>query len=472
MIMKINLPEKVNHIITRLNEAGFEAYAVGGCVRDSILGREPQDWDITTSAEPFQVKEIFRRCVDTGIEHGTVTVLIKDESFEVTTFRIDGKYKDGRHPESVEFTKSLEEDLKRRDFTVNAMAYSQGTGLVDLFEGQKDLENRVIRAVGDPVDRFNEDALRIMRAVRFAAQLNCEIEEKTALAAKHLASNLEKISAERIRDELTKLLISPHPDFLQTAFELGITAVVLPEFDVMMATPQNNPHHRYNVGEHTIHAVCNIDRDKYDDFDLTVLRYSMLFHDIGKPECRTTDEKGIDHFAGHPKVSRDIADRIMKRLRFDNRTRNAVLSVVLYHDMRPHLSVPGLRKLINIMGEETSRLFVDVQTADVMAQSDYEREAKINRLSTTAEYYERIMSNKDPLFIRDLDISGQDLMQAGVAEGPLIGEILNHLLNLVLERPELNERGRLLALAAEYSPEVALKADELSSRNGPSAIVY
>ncbi|MBQ3786661.1 MAG: CCA tRNA nucleotidyltransferase [Lachnospiraceae bacterium] len=470
--MKITLPKNVNYIITRLNEAGFEAYAVGGCVRDSILGREPEDWDITTSAEPFQVKELFRRCVDTGIEHGTVTVLIKDQSYEVTTFRIDGKYEDGRHPESVEFTKSLTEDLKRRDFTINAMAYSEKTGLVDLFEGQKDLKDRIIRAVGNPVDRFNEDALRIMRAVRFAAQLDYEIEEETSAAAKKLAKNLKKISAERIREELTKLITSYHPQLLLRAWELGITAVILPEFDVMMDTPQNNPHHRYNVGEHTIHAICNIDRDKYDEFDLVVLRYAMLFHDIGKPACKTTDEKGIDHFGGHPQVSRDIAARIMRRLKFDNKTKNAVLSVVLYHDMRPRLTVPGLRKLINIMGSETARVFVDVQTADIMAQSDYERDAKLKRLETTVEYYERIMERKDPLFIKDLDINGQDLMKAGVAEGPLIGDILKHLLTLVLERPELNEKGRLLTLAAEYTPEVALKTDEMSRGNFPSAIVY
>lgn len=256
--MRIQLPEKVTKIIETLEAAGFEAYAVGGCVRDSILGRKPDDWDITTSAKPDQVKHLFQRTVDTGIKHGTVTVLLEREGFEVTTYRIDGAYEDGRHPSEVSFTASLREDLRRRDFTINAMAYNDKEGLVDLYGGLTDLEAGVIRCVGKAVERFDEDALRMLRAVRFSAQLGFWIEEETRAAIRLLAPNLQKISAERIQVELVKLVTSPHPDYLRTAYELGITAQILPEFDLCMETPQRHKHHCYDVGEHILprHALC------------------------------------------------------------------------------------------------------------------------------------------------------------------------------------------------------------------------
>ncbi len=254
--MKIQLPDQVNKIIDTLEEAGYEAYAVGGCVRDSLLGRTPDDWDITTSAKPEDCKRLFPRTVDTGIKHGTVTVLLGGEGFEVTTYRIDGVYEDGRHPREVTFTASLKEDLRRRDFTVNAMAYNERSGLVDIYGGMQDIKNRVIRCVGDAWERFDEDALRMLRAVRFSAQLGYRIDEKTREAVKAMAPNLQKISAERIQAELVKLVTSPHPDDLRTAYELGITAQILPEFDLCMETPQRHKHHCYDVGEHifTFHA--------------------------------------------------------------------------------------------------------------------------------------------------------------------------------------------------------------------------
>lgn len=277
--MKIQLPDKVHHIITTLQDHGYEAYAVGGCVRDSILGRDPQDWDITTSATPLETKALFERTFDTGIEHGTITVLLEKEGFEVTTYRIDGKYEDSRHPKEVQFTRSLEEDLKRRDFTINAMAYNEEAGLVDIFDGLQDLDQKVIRCVGNAGERFSEDALRILRAVRFSAQLGFDIEEKTREAISDLASNLRNISAERIQVELVKLLVSPYPERIRLAYELGITSVILPEFDVMMVTEQENLHHCYHVGEHTIHTMMNIAPEK-------VLRLTMLFHDMGKPATK------------------------------------------------------------------------------------------------------------------------------------------------------------------------------------------
>ena len=297
----IRVPEGAGQVLKTLHGAGFEAYVVGGCVRDSILMHTPQDWDITTSAKPNEVKALFRRTVDTGIRHGTVTVLIGNEGFEVTTYRIDGAYEDGRHPKSVTFTASLDEDLKRRDFTVNAMAYSEETGLIDLFGGLEDLKARVIRAVGDPTERFTEDALRMMRAVRFAAQLDAVIEKKTLQGIRALAPNLRKVSAERTRVELEKLLVSDHPEEMRVLYETGLTAQFLPEFDACMTCEQHNPHHCYTVGEHIIHALCAVRSDK-------VLRLTMLLHDIGKPQCRTTDENGIDHFHGHVALGAKMAD--------------------------------------------------------------------------------------------------------------------------------------------------------------------
>ena len=278
--MKIDLPEKVNMIIRTLNDAGFEAYAVGGCIRDSILGRTPSDWDITTSANPQEVKLLFRRTIDTGIRHGTVTVMLDKDSFEVTTYRIDGEYEDGRHPKDVVFTKSLYEDLRRRDFTINAMAYNEQCGLVDAFGGIKDLENQMIRAVGNPKERFTEDALRIMRSVRFAAQLGFSIEQGTRDAAKYLAGNLRKISAERIQTELVKLMVSDHPEFLKTAYEIGITKETLPEFDCCMETEQNHPHHCYTVGEHILKALQHVKAgDMQDEKKLKFIRLALLFQD-------------------------------------------------------------------------------------------------------------------------------------------------------------------------------------------------
>ena len=273
--MKIQLPEKVHNIIETLQSAGYEAYAVGGCVRDSLLGRTPNDWDITTSARPEETKRLFPRTIDTGIQHGTVTVMMNKEGFEVTTYRIDGEYEDSRHPKEVTFTASLEEDLKRRDFTINAMAYNEQDGLVDIFGGIRDIKAGVIRCVGNAEERFTEDALRMLRAVRFSAQLGYRIEEATRDAIRRLAPSLQRISAERIQTELVKLVTSPHPDYLRIAYETGITKEVLPEFDLCMETPQNNPHHCYNVGEHILHSMLAVEPDK-------VLRLGMLFHDIGK----------------------------------------------------------------------------------------------------------------------------------------------------------------------------------------------
>ena len=434
--MKIQLPEKVKVIIQTLEAAGYEAYAVGGCVRDSVLGRIPADWDITTSALPEQVKELFHRTIDTGIEHGTVTVMMDKEGFEVTTYRIDGEYRDHRHPEQVNFTGELKEDLRRRDFTINAMAYNDRCGLVDAFGGIEDLKHGVIRCVGVAGERFEEDALRILRAVRFAAQLGFEIEKETADAARALAGNLKDISAERIQTELVKLLVSPHPEMLRTAYELGITRVVLPEFDVMMETPQHHPHHMYSVGEHTLKALEFTDPEK-------VLRLSVLFHDFGKPQTRTTVD-GVDHFHGHANVSAQETVRIMRRLKFDNATMDQVKRIVLYHDARPQPDERQIRRLLHRAGEDIFPELFQVMGADILAQSEYRKIEKLVNLERVHQVYDEILKRKDCISLKNLQVTGKDLIAAGMEPGKKIGEILNQMLEDVLETPEHNEREYLL----------------------------
>ena len=434
--MKIQLPEKVKVMIQTLEAAGYEAYAVGGCVRDSVLGRIPADWDITTSALPEQVKELFHRTIDTGIEHGTVTVMMDKEGFEVTTYRIDGEYRDHRHPEQVNFTGELKEDLRRRDFTINAMAYNDRCGMVDAFGGIEDLKHGVIRCVGVARERFEEDALRILRAVRFAAQLGFEIEKETADAARALAGNLKNISAERIQTELVKLLVSPHPEMLRTAYELGITRVVLPEFDVMMETPQHHPHHMYSVGEHTLKALEFTDPEK-------VLRLSVLFHDFGKPQTRTTVD-GVDHFHGHANVSAQETVRIMRRLKFDNATMDQVKRIVLYHDARPQPDERQIRRLLHRAGEDIFPGLFQVMGADILAQSEYRKMEKLVNLERVHQVYDEILKRKDCISLKNLQVTGKDLIAAGMEPGKKIGEILNQMLEDVLETPEHNEREYLL----------------------------
>lgn len=440
--MKIQLPDQVNKIINTLEEAGYEAYAVGGCVRDSILGRTPDDWDITTSAKPEDCKRLFPRTVDTGIKHGTVTVLLGGEGFEVTTYRIDGVYEDGRHPREVTFTANLKEDLRRRDFTINAMAYNERSGLVDLYGGMQDMENRVIRCVGDAMERFEEDALRMLRAVRFSAQLGYRIDEKTREAVKAMASNLQKISAERIQAELIKLVTSPHPDALRTAYELGITAQILPEFDLCMETPQRHKHHCYDVGEHILHSMLGVEPDK-------VLRLAMLFHDIGKPQTLTVDADGTTHNKKHPLEGEKITRRVMRRLKFDNDTTEKVTKLVLYHDYDIAPNEAGVRRAVNRIGEDIFAMIFVVRRADIAAQSDYMREEKLQKVAYIEEIYRRISDRKDAVTLKDLAISGKDLIAAGMAPGRQIGETLHALLDRVLDDPCLNQREILLKLSKE-----------------------
>lgn len=439
MDVQIQLPQKVQYIIETIQAAGYEAYAVGGCIRDSILGKEPDDWDITTSAAPGAVKKMFRRTIDTGIRHGTVTVMMDKESFEVTTYRIDGKYKDSRHPENVTFTAELREDLRRRDFTINAIAYNEQDGLIDIFGGIQDMKRGIIRCVGNAKERFREDALRMMRAVRFSAQLGYTIEEETKKAIKELAPTLQNISAERIQTELVKLLVSDHPDDIRTAYETGITAQILPEFDICMETPQNNPHHCYNVGEHILHTLSYVKPDK-------ILRLGMLFHDIGKPQTFTVDEDGITHNHGHGAIGEEITVKILKRLKFDNDTVDKVRKLVRYHDRKIEPNAKSVRRAVNKIGEDIFPLLFAVKYADVMAQSCYQKEKKLQELKTLQAIYDKIMERKECLGLKDLAVSGSDLIAAGMQPGREIGIMLHKLLEDVLDNPEHNQKEYLLSL--------------------------
>ena len=460
--INIAVPEDARKIIRILNDAGHEAYVVGGCVRDSVLGRVPADWDITTSASPAQVKELFRRTVDTGIKHGTVTVLMKSEGvlkgYEVTTYRIDGVYDDGRHPRNVTFTSDLSRDLERRDFTINAMAYHPEEGLVDLFGGKEDLSANIIRCVGDAEKRFGEDALRMMRAIRFAAQLGAQIEPDTYTAIKKLAPALEKVSAERIRVEVEKLLMSDNPEFFRLFYESGLTKVFMPEFDVCMVTTQENPHHAYNVGEHMLHAVSAVNlkrlaeecREDELERNKRILRLTMLLHDIGKPAKKTVDEAGIAHFKGHPELGTEMSEEILRRLRYDNDTIKMVTGLIAAHEMRYPAEKKNVRRIIGKVGEEFFPLLYYVNEADALAQSTYMREEKLQRLQDVRRLYEEIKKDNECLSLKDLAVKGSDLISAGICPGPGMGEILKKMLEDVIDEPSHNDREYLLSHLAEY----------------------
>lgn len=439
---QIHLPDRVRYIIAKLEAAGYEAYAVGGCVRDSLLGRKPNDWDVTTSAKPQQIKAVFRHTIDTGIQHGTVTVMLDREGFEVTTYRIDGEYEDSRHPKEVIFTANLIEDLKRRDFTINAFAYNDQSGIVDAFDGMEDLERGVIRCVGEAAERFGEDALRMLRAVRFSAQLGFSIAQETRAAIRELAPSLSHISAERIQAELVKLLVSDHPDHMRDAYGLGITAVILPELDAAFATQQHNPHHQYTVGEHLMQSLLHTRSDKS-------LRIAALLHDIGKPSTRTTDEDGIDHFHGHVEVGEQMAVDILKRLKFDNDTIDKVQKYVRYHDYKLDANARSTRRAINRIGETYFPQVMEIRRADTLAQSLYEREEKLAQIDEIMRLYTQIMEARQCISLKTLKITGNDLIALGVPKGKRIGEILNRLLDDVLQEPENNVHEYLIEKAKD-----------------------
>lgn len=440
--IKIDIPDYARDIIERLNEHGYEAYVVGGCVRDRLIGREPNDWDITTSALPQQVKKLFGKTIDTGLQHGTVTIMVGKEPIEVTTYRIDGEYEDNRRPKSVAFTDQLIRDLERRDFTINAMAYHHEIGLVDAFGGIKDLKASIIRCVGAPYERFNEDALRMLRAIRFAAQLNYTLEEGTGQAIIDLAGLIQHVSMERVHVELNKLLISHHPERFMDIYKYGLMPYVIPEFIPCIGNSQHHPYHYYPIEEHIMRSVEAIKADKS-------LRWTMLLHDIGKPGKKTTDDEGIDHFHGHERLSADMANEILCRLKFDKKTLNRIVKLIAYHDIHLEDRPKMIRRAVKKIGSDLFDDFVCVQEADIRAQHPDKLEERLVSLAKVKALWQIIQEERQCVSMKDLKVNGRDLMEYGIKEGKEIGEILHQLLDRVIDEPALNNKDSLLQMVEE-----------------------
>ena len=434
----MRLPEHAARAIARLEAAGFEAWAVGGCVRDSLRGAAPHDWDLCTAARPEQMQAVFagERVLETGLKHGTLTLLTDGGPLEITTFRTDGGYSDGRHPDGVRFVGNIADDLARRDFTVGAMAWHPERGLYDPFGGQPDLQNGVLRAVGDPDTRFQEDALRILRAVRFASQLGFSVEPETAAAMRRQAARLDCIAAERIREELTGMLCGR---FVQRALMefADVIGCVLPEVTPMFGCAQQNPHHLYDVWEHSARATGQVPAEP-------ALRWSMLLHDCGKPACKTVDGNGVGHFYGHPKVSREIAAQITRRLRFSGEDSARILLLVEQHD-RPLGDTDKLvRRRLSRIGEGRFRDLLAIKKGDAVGQGThpediawlYDMETRLNR----------ILAADACLSLRQLAVNGNDMAALGLS-GPAVGEMLRALLDAVIDEQADNTRDALLAFA-------------------------
>lgn len=437
--LKIEIPSGANEIIRTLQNNGYEAFLVGGSVRDSILGRPIHDYDITTSATPDEMMEVFKdkRIIETGLQHGTITIVIDGEPYEVTTYRIDGNYSDSRRPDKVTFTKSLEEDLKRRDFTINAMAYNDEVGLVDPFNGMEDIEYYKIRCVGRAEDRFSEDALRILRAIRFASQLGFVLEPDTDWNISKMYKNLENISIERINSEFCKIAASS--DFcVQMVLYHEVFSLFIPEIKNMFGFQQNNPYHIYDVWNHTVHAI------EYCESDDLVTRLSVFFHDIGKPHCYQDSEDGIRHFKGHGRVSADMTDKIMKRLRFDNDTREKVVELVYYHDATFEVGKKYIKRWLNKIGEEQFRRLLNVRRADIKAQAYIEQESRLQKIDNIEYILEKVLQKDECFSLKDLAVNGKDLIEIGYKPGKEIGNTLNCLLQLVIEGVYPNEKDELL----------------------------
>lgn len=436
--MKRWLPAGAKTILNRFHDAGYEAYLVGGCVRDALLGREPHDWDICTSAFPEETLSLFAQCkvIKTGIQHGTVLLMMEDGGYEVTTYRADGAYADHRHPVGVTFVRSLREDLARRDFTINAMAWSEETGYVDCFGGLDDLHRCLIRCVGEPERRFDEDGLRILRALRFAARFGWQLEPETEKALREQAHLLKNISGERILTELQGILTSPAAEAILRDYR-EVFAVILPEIAPMFGHPQYNFHHCYDVWEHTLHAVGNV-RPEF------LLRFIMLLHDAGKPACFTRDEEGVGHFRGHPVVSARLAGDVMERLHCDNRFREDVTLLIQWHDKVRIFTRKSLRRMLGALGAERSRLLFQIMKADAGAQSYETREEKLDGLAAGEALLEVLIQENACCTVKDLAVNGRDLMAAGEKPGKRIGEILSALLEAVIEEEVENEREALL----------------------------
>ncbi len=450
----MNLPSSVSDLIARLRDAGYPAYAVGGCVRDALLGRTPHDWDLCTSATPEEMKQVFagEHVVETGIKHGTLTVVRDHIPYEVTSFRTDGPYSDHRHPDSVAFVTDLREDLSRRDFTINAMAYSPDEGLVDLFGGQDDLAGGIVRCVGKPEERFREDALRILRALRFASTFGFALEADTARAVHLLAPTLRLVAAERIRVELLKMLCGPAVGRILREYP-DVLAVIIPDLAGMPGYDQLNHHHRFDLWEHTVQAVENIPPEED-------LRLTMLLHDTGKPASQTIDEKGEAHYRGHQAISADIARRVTEHLHCDRDQQERVTRLVMYHDipLRTQDGAPAtdrrfLLHRLHQFGERDLRALFQIHRADRIATGITSREREDERMRQRMDALDAVLREQPCFTLKDLAVNGHDLMALGL-RGQEIGKALNRLLSYVMDGKLPNERTALLsALQHQVSDE-------------------
>lgn len=439
MNCKIDMPKNVKYIISKLENEGYASYLVGGAVRDSILKRKVKDWDITTSAKPLEIIKVFKllghKIIPTGLKHGTVTVVIDEENYEVTTFRIDGNYSDGRKPDSVEFTTSLKEDLSRRDFTINAMAYNDRMGLIDYFGGLNDLKYEELSCVGNAEERFKEDKLRILRAIRFASRYNFDV-HRSILYAISEDDDISNLSKERIRDEFNKIILCDKPSlWLKVMRDYGLLHQIIPELRKCYRFEQCNPNHNKDVFEHILAVIDNVE-PKLE------LRLSALFHDIGKPNTFSKDKNGIGHFYEHHKESAKICRKAMTRLKYPNKIIEYVSELVYYHMTRYEKIKPkSAKKFINKVGvdrlDDMFKLFI----ADRIASKPPYNFDDIFELNCVCK---KVLNEKQPLSVKDLDINGYDLMKLGVPKGKEIGKILNELLDMVLENPELNKNDVLI----------------------------
>ena len=436
--MHFEIPDGARHILQTLNSAGYEAYLVGGCVRDLLRGVEPHDWDICTSACPEETERCFagERIVETGLKHGTVTVLVDGEPYEITTYRTEGPYSDSRRPDYVRFVPDLEEDLARRDFTMNAIAMDPQGDLRDPFGGAKDIGSGLIRCVGRPDRRFREDGLRVMRALRFAAVFGYAVEGRTAQAVHENRAMLDRVAAERINAELRKLLVGKGAGDVLRQYP-DVFCQFWPQLGPLVALEQNDPWHCWGGWEHTIHALEAAPAD-------VTLRLAMLLHDIGKPACRSTDEKGIDHFYGHPAVSAQLADQMLRALKFDNKTRERVALLVERHDARLRPGSQAVRRWLGRLGPEAFFQLLEVERADNMGQDLEKVRDRLDELGEIGAKAERILTERQCLTRKDLAVDGRDVIAAGVGPGPEVGRILEGALEQVLNGEAPNERSALL----------------------------
>jgi len=434
--MQITLPQEVQHILYTLHKQHYQTFIVGGCVRDSFRGKAPMDWDITTAAPPEVVMASFPKTIPTGIKHGTVTVVLPGGHYEVTTFRVDGKYENHRSPQDIIFTQDVTEDLARRDFTMNAIAYHPELGVIDPFGGRADIEKGLIRCVGDPMVRFDEDALRMLRAVRFSAQTGFSIHEDILSAMQRLSGLLTSISSERVRDELLKTLLSDRPENIIHLQTTGILAVILPELSRCFSVEQNIKYHIYDVGRHSIEVMRHTPKT-------SVLRLSGLLHDIGKPDKKTTDEDGVDHFKGHDVRSTELADEALTRLRIDNKTKDDVLRLIRHHDRRIEASKKSVRRLAASVGPDLFTSLIGLQRADTHGQNPDLLHERLAHYDAIEKLWEEITADADALSISDLAIRGGDLLELGY-QGKEIGKLLSAALDYILDHPEKNSRSFLL----------------------------